>query len=88
MPTKRMAMRRVREMLRLSQEAGLPTRDVVRRTGVARSTVREMLERFEASGLVWPLPLEMTDAELETQLYGEGGGGRAIAAGRSRTWPR
>ena len=32
-----------------------------------------MLERFEASGLVWPLPLEMTDAELETRLYGEAG---------------
>ena len=50
-------MRRVREVLRLSREAGLATREVVRRTGVARSTVREMLERFEASGLSWPLPL-------------------------------
>jgi transposase len=73
MSTKRMAMRRVREMLRLSREAGLSTRDIVRRTGVARSTVRQMLERFEASGLGWPLPLEMTDAELETRLYGEAG---------------
>ena len=73
MPTKRLAMRRVREVLRLSREAGLATREVVRRTGVARSTVREMLERFEASGLSWPLPSEMTDAELETRLYGEAG---------------
>ena len=66
-------MRRVREVLRLSREGGLATREVVRRTGMARSTVREMLERFEASGLIWPLPLELTDAELETRLYGEAG---------------
>ena len=57
MPTERIAMRRVREMLRLSRDAGLATREVARRTGVAASTLREMFRRFETSGLVWPLPL-------------------------------
>lgn len=33
MPTERIAMRRVREMLRLSRDAGLATREVARRTG-------------------------------------------------------
>ena len=41
--------------------------------GVARSTVREMVGRFERSGLAWPLPLDLTDTDLETRLYGEAG---------------
>ncbi len=73
MPTERIAMRRVREMLRLTRDAGLGGREVARRTGIAPSTLREMLRRFEASGLSWPLPLDLTDAALEVRLYGEAG---------------
>ena len=73
MPTERIAMRRVREMLRLSLDAGLATREVARRTGVAASTLREMFRRFEKSGLAWPLPLDLADADLEARLYGEAG---------------
>ena len=73
MPTERVAMRRVREMLRLSRDAGLATREVARRTDVAPSTLREMLRRFERSGLAWPLPLDLTDTALEARLYGEVG---------------
>jgi len=73
MPTERISMRRVRELLRLSLEAGLATREVARRTGVAPSTLREMFRRFQRSGLSWPLPLELGDAELEVLLYGEAG---------------
>ena len=73
MPTERIAMRRVREMLRLSRDAGLATREVARRTGVAPSTLREMFRRFETSGLTWPLPLDLADADLEARLYGEAG---------------
>jgi len=73
MPTERVAMRRVREMLRLIREGGLAVRDVARRSGVAPSTIREMVRRFERSRLAWPLPLELTDADLEAGLYGEAG---------------
>lgn len=73
MPTERIAMRRVREMLRLSRDAGLATREVARRTGVAASTLREMFRRFEKSGVAWPLPLDLADADLEARLYGEAG---------------
>jgi len=51
MPTERIAMRRVREMLRLRLDAGLAAREVARRTGVAPSTLREMFQRFRRSGL-------------------------------------
>jgi transposase len=73
MPTERIAMRRVREMLRLRRDAGLAVREVARRTNVAPSTLREMLRRFGASGLAWPLPPELTDTELEERLYGAAG---------------
>jgi transposase len=73
MPTERIAMRRVREMLRLTRDAGMNVSEVARRTGVARSTLREMIERFDRSGLTWPLPLDLTDADLETRFYGEAG---------------
>jgi transposase len=73
MPTERIAMRRVREMLRLSRDAGLAAREVARRMGVAPSTLREMARRFDRSGLAWPLSLDLTDADLEARLYGEAG---------------
>ena len=73
MPTERIAMRRVRELLRLRLDAGLPAQQAAVRMGVARSTLREMQSRFEKSGLPWPLPLDLTDVELEARLYGEAG---------------
>jgi transposase-like protein len=47
-------MRYVREVLRLKFVGGVPTREIARRIGVAASTVRATLKRFQASGLSWP----------------------------------
>ncbi|MCF8709854.1 IS21 family transposase [Rhizorhapis sp. SPR117] len=66
-------MRRVREILRLIRDAGVPVRQVARQLGVAPSTVRETLRRFDGSGLEWPLPAALSDAVLESQLYGAAG---------------
>ncbi|MFP1133376.1 IS21 family transposase, partial [Asticcacaulis sp. W401b] len=63
-------MRRVREILLLKFEAHLSGREVARRSGMGETTVREMLKRFEATGLDWPLSASVTDAELEQRLYG------------------
>lgn len=63
-------MRDVREILRLSLEAGLSTRVVGERVGVGPTTVRDTLRRFGGSGLTWPIPAQMTDADLEARLYG------------------
>jgi DNA-binding Lrp family transcriptional regulator len=57
MPTERLAMRRVSEILRLVKDAKIAVRDVSRRLSVAASTVRETLRRFDASGIEWPLPV-------------------------------
>ena len=62
-------MRHVREILRLSLDAGLSTRVVGERIGVGPTTVRDTLKRFARSGLSWPTPATMSDAELEASLY-------------------
>ena len=69
MPAERVAMRRVRELLRLRLGANVPVREVARRIGIAPSTVRETLARFTAAGLVWPLPEAITDDGLEEALF-------------------
>jgi len=68
MPAERIAMRQVREVLRLSA-AGVSGNEIARRVGVAPSTVRLTLKRLAIAGLGWPLPTEMTDAALEAQLF-------------------
>ena len=68
MPAERIAMRQVRDVLRL-KAAGVSGNEIARRVGVASSTVRLTLKRLAAAGLGWPLPAEMTDAALEAQLF-------------------
>jgi hypothetical protein len=61
-------MRHVREVLRLKFVGGVPTREIAHRIGVAASTVRATIKRFQAAGLSWPLP-----AALEARLFPEAG---------------
>jgi transposase len=68
MPAERIAMRHVRDVLRL-KAAGVSGNEIARRVGVAPSTVRLTLKRLAAAGLAWPLPAELTDAALEAQLF-------------------
>ena len=70
MPMRRVEMRQVREILRLSLEPGLSTRVVGERVGIGPTTVRDTLKRFARAGLSWPVPPEISDAELEGRLYG------------------
>lgn len=48
-------MRHVREVMRMHREACVPMREIARLTGLARSTVRDMIVRFDRSGLAWPV---------------------------------
>jgi transposase len=73
MPAERTPMRHVREVLRLKFVGGVPTREIARRIGVAPSTVRTTIRRFQAAGLSWPLPEELTDAALEARLFADTG---------------
>ncbi len=67
-------MRHVRDVIRM-KAAGLPSREIARRVGVAPSTVRLTIRRCEAAGLTWPLPDDLTDTALEARLFAGAGCG-------------
>src|ERR1700758_1496273 len=83
MPTERFAMRHVRDVIRL-KSAGMPTREIARRVGTAPSTVRLTIRRFEAGGLPWPLPDDITDTVLEGRLFASAGAGPGTRRGHRR----
>jgi transposase len=68
MAAERLSMRKIKEVLRL-QAAGQSQRVIARSVGVARSTVKEYLQRAEAAGLSWPLPEELSESALEVRLF-------------------
>jgi len=85
MPAERVAMRHVREILRL-KFAGVAIREIARRAGVAPSTVRATLARLQAAGLTWPLPEDMTDVRLEAELYKDSGARQGLRRHAEPDW--
>ena len=70
MPTERLSMRHIREVLRLHHSVGMSQRSVARSLGVAQGTVSKYLNRTRRAGLTWPLPPELDDdVRLENRLY-------------------
>lgn len=69
MPKKRTSMTNIKEVLRLKYECNLSTRQVASCTKVSRSTISEILSRFELSEMSWPLPKNCSDTELSKALY-------------------
>src|ERR1700758_2995607 len=72
MPMGRLAMRHVRDVMRL-RAAGVSIREIGRRVGAVPSTVRLTIRRLEAAGLSWPLADDITDAVLEERLFAGAG---------------
>ena len=72
MPAERTTMRQVREIIRLHR-AGVSTRQIGIRVGVAASTVRLTLQRIVAAGLADGIPTDQTDAVLEKVLFSGAG---------------
>ncbi len=60
-------MRKIREVLRLKFEVGLSARQIAVSLQVSRASVGDYLNRFAASGLIWPSAL--TDTELQRRLF-------------------
>lgn len=69
MPRPRVAMRKIRDVLRLTYGEGLSRRQVSRSTGIPVTTLADHLARSRAAGLSWPLPDGMDDAALEAKLF-------------------
>jgi transposase len=62
-------MRKIREVLRLHQGAGLGLRAVARSLSLSPATVADYVGRARAAGLAWPLPEELDAGALERRLF-------------------
>jgi transposase len=69
MPTQRLSMRRIKQLLAMHFGAGASTRAISRELGIAPSTVREYLGRASAAGIGWPLAADVTDESLMARLF-------------------
>ena len=87
MPAGRVPMRQAREIIRLKLSAGVATREIARRLGLAPSTVRETLSRVSSAGLSWPLREGLSDAELEAALYANRRSKRGHRLHAEPDWP-
>jgi len=67
MPRERVAMRKIREILRLAWSCNQSRRDTAKACGVGKSTVDDTINRAIAAGLSWPV--ELDDDALEKRLY-------------------
>ncbi len=69
MSTKRLTMRKIREVLRLKFDCSRSYSQIADSCLIGRSTVSDYLDRFQAAKLSWPLPDELDDQRLEQLLF-------------------
>lgn len=69
MPTGRLNMRRIRDVLRLKFGQGLSERQIAASLGVSKTSVGTYLYRARQAGLTWPLPQGLDDDGLELLLF-------------------
>lgn len=69
MAKQRLAMKTIREILRLCWELNLSFGDVARALSVSSSTVHRHVRTAQAAGLTWPLPADLDDTDLERLLF-------------------
>tara|TARA_R110002167_G_scaffold64548_1_gene182624 strand:- start:4964 stop:5911 length:948 start_codon:yes stop_codon:yes gene_type:complete len=69
MPAKRVAMRKIREVLRLRLAAGLSIRQISASTKVSTGSIQKQLSKAEELGLSWPLPDKLDDSQLALLFY-------------------
>ncbi len=82
MATERLSMRQIREILRQKWALGRSHRQVTASVKVSLGTVTGVVRRATHAGLDWPTVEPLTDAALETRLYGA-----PTPPGRSRPQP-
>ena len=69
MPTERLSMRLIRDVLRLKHAQRLSERAIAASLGLGKGTVGAYLGRARKAGLTWPLPETLTDDDLELLLF-------------------
>ena len=69
MPAERLSMRQIREVLRLRYASKLPQRAIAKSLGLSQGAVSGYLSRARAAGVVWPLPDDLDEVQLEAMLF-------------------
>ncbi len=69
MPRPHIAMRMIREVLRLALGEQMSYRQVAQSLGLPHTTVADHVRRARAAGLSWPLPAQMGDDDLDGALF-------------------
>lgn len=69
MPTPRITMRQLRQILRLHLESGLSLRECSRVLGIGKSTINDIARKARAAGVDWAVAQTLSDEELEAKLY-------------------
>ena len=65
---KRLPMRKIREALRLRAD-GFSGRRVAQSLSLGRATISDYFRRADVECLGWPLPADLSDADLEQRLF-------------------
>ena len=71
MPANRIAMRRIREVLRLKHECGLSNARIAAALGIAKGSVANYLAAATGAELTHNEALELDDAALDARLHGQ-----------------
>ena len=69
MPSERVPMRKIRDVLRSGLGHGLPQRAVGRSLDLSQAAVNRYLGRARQTGVGWPLPEGLDDERLEALLF-------------------
>ena len=69
MAAERLSMRTIKEVLRLKWEKKFSNKQIAQSCNIARSTVREYMDRARGAGLSWPLTPDLDDGSLEALLF-------------------
>lgn len=63
------SMRKLKDVLRLKYEAGFSQRQIATALGLSLGAVNKYLNAAQAAELVWPLPDNLSEAELRRKLF-------------------
>jgi len=69
MGKRRLSVRKIKEILRLSGELGLSRREIARSLTVSHNTVSDVLGRATAAQVSWPTAEALSEEELDRRLY-------------------
>jgi transposase len=68
MPADRLAMRQIKDILRLKHDAGLSLREIARSLNLSVGVVSKYLQLAAAAGITWPPPAELDEDALARKL--------------------